>query len=312
MAAARPGAGAAAEAFRALVQVRRSARAFQREDAAGLAAAKAAACEALALAQRSPSGWNLQPYRAVLVQDSHVKGQLAHAMVGGNIRRVLEAPVTVVWLADVKPWRLIEDAVRLERQNGAMSEIQLAALASDARFMLGGFGGDHSDLPSSSVAQQPKPGSSNVVGEFLKHRGPDFSAAEGAANAVEQSLKRSLLSLLSEVTQAPTINASAEAWAFKNTMLAVQSYLLGMEALGFQSCPMEGFDARRAMKAISAPASRFSVPIVTSSGVAADVKPGEAEYESSQSLRPRFDFEDVFCQDSFDFPLVRQDRDAAD
>lgn len=38
---------------------------------------------------------------------------------------------------------------------------------------------------------------------------------------------------------------SAEAWSFKNTALAVQTYILSCTAHGLDTAPMEGFDARR-------------------------------------------------------------------
>lgn len=38
---------------------------------------------------------------------------------------------------------------------------------------------------------------------------------------------------------------SVEAWSFKNTALAVQTYMLACTAYGMTTAPMEGFDARR-------------------------------------------------------------------
>lgn len=38
---------------------------------------------------------------------------------------------------------------------------------------------------------------------------------------------------------------SAEAWSFKNTALAAQTYILACTAHGLATGPMEGFDARR-------------------------------------------------------------------
>ena len=38
---------------------------------------------------------------------------------------------------------------------------------------------------------------------------------------------------------------SAEAWSFKNTALAAQTFILSCTAHGLATAPMEGFDARR-------------------------------------------------------------------
>lgn len=38
---------------------------------------------------------------------------------------------------------------------------------------------------------------------------------------------------------------SAEAWSFKNTALAAQTFILSCAAHGLATAPMEGFDARR-------------------------------------------------------------------
>ena len=51
--------------------------------------------------QRAPSGFNLQPYVAVVVTDEPTKAQLADATFGGNRDRLLEAPVAVVFAADL-------------------------------------------------------------------------------------------------------------------------------------------------------------------------------------------------------------------
>lgn len=55
---------------------------------------------------RAPSSFNAQPFRCVLVSDSEAKEELAHAMSStGNTRRILQAPLTAVFLADTESYR---------------------------------------------------------------------------------------------------------------------------------------------------------------------------------------------------------------
>jgi hypothetical protein len=54
----------------------------------------------LRLSQLAPSSFNLQPYKMILVQQQSTKEALADTMLGGNGQRVLEAPLTIVYLSD--------------------------------------------------------------------------------------------------------------------------------------------------------------------------------------------------------------------
>lgn len=51
----------------------------------------------LRLTQSSPSSFNLQPYKIIVVDDSHRRECIATAMLGGNAKKVLSAPVTFVF-----------------------------------------------------------------------------------------------------------------------------------------------------------------------------------------------------------------------
>lgn len=54
----------------------------------------------LRLSQLAPSAFNLQPFKMILVQQQSMKETLAATMLGSNGRRVLEAPLTIVYLSD--------------------------------------------------------------------------------------------------------------------------------------------------------------------------------------------------------------------
>jgi nitroreductase len=54
-------------------------------------------------------------------------------------------------------------------------------------------------------------------------------------------------------------------WAHKSTALACAHYMLAMRAEGFDSCPMEGFDALRVRRLLGLPRGA-KVTMVISSG----------------------------------------------
>ncbi|KAF1333234.1 Nitroreductase family, partial [Globisporangium splendens] len=58
--------------------------------------------EVLRLTQRAPSAMNMQPYACVVVRDQTGREKLAEAMLDTNGRKVKEAPVTVVFAADLR------------------------------------------------------------------------------------------------------------------------------------------------------------------------------------------------------------------
>jgi nitroreductase len=73
----------------------------------------------IACVQRSPSGFNAQPYVMVVVQGDEARAALAAAMIGGaNAARVLAAAFTVVFAADLQAARTVGALQALERGAG--------------------------------------------------------------------------------------------------------------------------------------------------------------------------------------------------
>lgn len=52
----------------------------------------------------APSSFNVQPWSVVLVRDKAGREDLGTAMLGGNATKVLSAPVTAVFCADLGKW----------------------------------------------------------------------------------------------------------------------------------------------------------------------------------------------------------------
>lgn len=201
----------------------------------------------LALTQRAPSGFNLQPYRVVLVRNAARRAALAECFLGGNVEKVRTAPVTAVFLADLEAMRSIDRLVKLEHRAGRPDAYVTHLPASAAVFAPGSMGLGRS----------------------------------------AQDLKRVAASMASMVTAVPTVN-SAEAWAFKHTMLAAGWYMLGAASMGVSTCPMEGFDAARIRRTLRIP-DRFEIPTAVATGYALE----------GLMRAPRFPRKEVVFEDSF-------------
>jgi hypothetical protein len=81
------------------------------------------ALEALDLARRAPSGFNVQPYKCRLVYSEEAKAALASYCCGQNTRRVRDSDCTAVFLADREcMWSLGKYQNMLESQNPAWKQ----------------------------------------------------------------------------------------------------------------------------------------------------------------------------------------------
>ncbi|CAM9705719.1 unnamed protein product [Ascophyllum nodosum] len=81
-------------------------------------------------------------------------------------------------------------------------------------------------------------------------------------------LRNAVTSIASPMQPAPEVSA-AEAWSFKNTVPAAQTYILACTAYGLATGAMEGFDARRVRAALDIP-DRYSIPMVVCTGYPAE------------------------------------------
>jgi hypothetical protein len=70
----------------------------------------------LALTQRTPSGYNLQPWAAVVVNDEQKKQELHDAALAQ--KKILQAPVTVVFAANHHVLENMEEILRMQVESG--------------------------------------------------------------------------------------------------------------------------------------------------------------------------------------------------
>lgn len=93
----------------------------------------------------------------------------------------------------------------------------------------------------------------------------------------------------------------ARAWAFKQTMLAVATFLLAAASLGLDTLPMEGFVSPDAVRdAVGLPA-RYAVPVVVAVGHAA------APRDAAARASPRRAVGEAWFGDAFGRPLEEED-----
>ena len=91
--------------------------------------------------QEAPSGYNLQPWRFVVVRDAEQRKKLRAAAM--NQPKVEEAPVVLVACGDPLGWRDgdLEEMLRLAKEHGYGGEAEHAAVRRNVTNFLGGTPG---------------------------------------------------------------------------------------------------------------------------------------------------------------------------
>lgn len=182
--------------------------------------------EVLDLANRAPSGFNLQPWRFIVVVDHEVKRLLHHIAL--DQMQVAEAPAVVVFVADPDCWKkpyseILENSV----EAGVMSE-------------------QYSDHLRRTVNMIFRQGPFGISG-FMKR--------------IVQPIRR----LGKPVPRVITSRSNLVEYVRQHTMLAVGTFLIAAESAGLATCPMEGFDEDRLKKLLAVP-SRMTVPAIVATG----------------------------------------------
>ncbi len=89
------------------------------------------------------------------------------------------------------------------------------------------------------------------------------------------------------VPRGPFSDADMRVWAVKSAALAAENFMLALRAHGFDSCPMEGFDAVRVRKLLKLPTDAEIVMVVG----AGERAPDGVYYPQMRFERERFVFE---------------------
>lgn len=187
----------------------------------------------LALANRAPSSFNLQPWQFLVVRDENLKKLLQR--IAMNQRQVAEAPYTVVFLADPKFWqtgyaKVLDESAR--RETLAKRQIDTYRKSVDIFFRTGPLG------------------------------------MYGLAKKIAVPLRR----LFAPTPWLVTSKADAAHYVRSQTMLAAENFMIAAAAAGLGTSPMEGFDEYRLKRLLAIPLS-FSVPVIISVGYPAEGPP---------------------------------------
>jgi len=126
-----------------------------------------------------------------------------------------------------------------------------------------------------------------------------FFLGEGHAATLLKQWTTTLVSTHLQLQPMPEIEP-VQAWSYKNTSLAIQSYVLAATANNLQTSLMEGMDPRKAKEILRIP-DRYAIPMMVATGY---------EYEPEPANTPRLDMEEVVFGDTFGAPLeLREDDD---
>lgn len=190
----------------------------------------------LALTQRTASGYNLQPWVAIVVTDEEQKKDLWHACL--HQRQILDASALVVFAANHNALEFEPLARKMSLENGHYSE-QYADIA-------------------------------HRYSNLLLDTGPCM---------IKQLAKFVVSSGISIFRPMMTVPMNIKAYVWKQTMMAVQTFLLACSSHGLATSPMEGIDERRVRNVVHLP-PHFSIPCVVAVGY-------EAEKRATNVRSPR-------------------------
>ena len=159
-------------------------------------------------ARHAPSSFNLQPYRFYWVQSDLKKATVARLCLSQKPAETASALIVAV--ADLKSLPVT-------------SQAQLEWMRT-------------SNLTAEKIRDYERKAK---IGRILFKPGPF-----GIFAAIKWAIFR-LLNLRMVIGMPPLFQQDLFKWATKSTSLACQNLMIAAEALGMNTCPMEGFDNRR-------------------------------------------------------------------
>ena len=162
-------------------------------------------------ARHAPSSFNMQPYRFFWVESSARKATAAKLCMGQMPAET--ASVLVVAVADIGSLAATSQAQSEWMRRSGFSEAKVRDYERTAK-----------------------------IGRILFMPGPF-----GIFGALKWAIFR-LVNLWKTMGMPPVFRQDVLKWATKSTSLACENLMIAAEALGLNTCPMEGFDGRRLSK----------------------------------------------------------------
>jgi nitroreductase len=196
-------------------------------------------------ARHAPSSFNMQPYRFYWVETAKEKTAVAKLCLGQTPAETASALVVAV--ADI----------------GSLA----ATAQGQAEWMR-----SRSEFSKAKIRDYER---TAKIGRILFMPGPF-----GIFGAVKWGLFW-LLNLWKVIGMPPVFRKDVFKWATKSTSLACENLMIAAEALGINTCPMEGFDGRRLLKYLGLSARYHEIVMVIAIG-----KKSPACMEPPQWRRP--------------------------
>jgi nitroreductase len=162
-------------------------------------------------ARHAPSSFNMQPYRFFWVESPARKATVAKLCLGQMPAETASALVVVV--ADIGSLAATSQAQSEWMRRSGFSEAKVRDYERTAK-----------------------------IGRILFMPGPF-----GIFGAVKWAIFR-LVNLWKTMGMPPVFRQDVLKWATKSTSLACENLMIAAEALGLNTCPLEGFDGRRLAK----------------------------------------------------------------
>jgi len=159
-------------------------------------------------ARVAPSGFNVQPYRFYWVETPEMKTRAARLCMGQAPAETASALVVAV--ADIGSWRATTESQLEWMRKEGFSETQISKAAKKAKLAKWFF----------------------IQGWF------------GIFGTLKWAILR-VVNCWKIIGTVPVARQGLFKWATKSTSLACENLMIAAEALGWNTCPMEGFDGRR-------------------------------------------------------------------
>lgn len=178
--------------------------------------------DCLDMALLAPNSSNLQPWEFHVVKTPALKKELAVACLNQNAARTAQELVVIV--ARLETWK------------------------------------EHCDMMLDNWPEETVP---KVVQSYYGRLAKIFYN-QGPLNVlgIGKRVLASITGLKRAVPRGPFTQADMKVWAAKTVALGAENFMLAMRAHGFDTCPMEGFDAHRVNRLLKLPSDAFVVMVV--------------------------------------------------
>ena len=162
-------------------------------------------------ARSAPSSFNMQPYKLIWIESPELRNQAAHLCMSQSPAETASALVVVA--ADIGSLAATSQAQSEWMRRNGFSDAKVRDYERTAKL--------------GRILFMPGPFGIFGAAKWLILRIVHFWKIIGALPVARQGLFK---------------------WATKSTALACQNLMIAAEALGLNTCPMEGFDGRRLLK----------------------------------------------------------------